>query len=292
MSQPPKPMSRRELLRSVVDKTIRSRGLRAVVAPSFDQDDLVFRIKGRIMHEMGGVESKNATFNLRVMNTAGDSQPAGSFLEFMRAVFVEILALRDAFVAEPDLKYCDNAEDWHDELNKKERFFSSSLHYSAMHLVLEPLGVPWPLIELIHGSLINTPVLLRRLVAQNRLEHTLLRLVLSRTTLAGVVHLVEDFVPKDHHLLPKWQDLNRFMNKLADETTNVVGNGHFDSFGEPAPDREYDSFKARCLPNGTANGKLMPRYSPFDIHWKSGPADLMTDESDDESEGDGFRFDY
>ena len=65
MSQPPKPMSRRELLRSVVDKTIRSRGLRAVVAPSFDQDDLVFRIKGRIMHEMGGVESKNATFNLQ-----------------------------------------------------------------------------------------------------------------------------------------------------------------------------------------------------------------------------------
>lgn len=291
MSQPPKPMSRRELLRSVVDKTLRSRGLRAVVAPSFDQDDLVFRIKGRIMHEMGGVESKNATFNLRVMNTAGDSQPAGSFLEFMRAVFVEILALRDAFVAEPDLKYCDNAEDWHDEINTNERFFSSSLHYSAMHLVLEPLGVPWPLIELIHGSMIDTPVLLRRLVAQNRLEHTLLRLVLSRTTLAGVVHLVEDFVPKDHHLLPKWQDLDGFMNKLADETTNVVGE-HFDSFGEPAPDREYDSFRVRCFEDGRAEGKLMPRYSPFDIRWKSGPADEMSDESDDESEGDGFRFDY
>ena len=274
-------MSRKELLRSVVDKTIRSRGLRAVVAPSFDQDDLVFRIKGRIMHEMGGVESKNATFNLRVMNTAGDSQPAGSFLEFMRAVFVEILALRDAFVAEPDLKYCDNAKDWHDELN---------LSGPAMHLVLEPLDVPWPLIELIHGSLINTPVLLRRLVAQNRLEHTLLHLVLSRTTLAGVVHLVEDFVPKDHHLLPKWQDLDGFMNKLADETTNQLRR-HF-YFDGASPDREYDSFKVRCFPDGTADGKLMPRYSPFDIRWKSGPADEMSDESDDESEGDGFRFDY
>jgi hypothetical protein len=276
-------MSRKELLRSVVDKTIRSRGLRAVVAPSFDQDVLVFRIKGRIIHYFLPVESKNSTLNLRVMNTAGDSQPAGSFLEFMRAVFVEILALRDAFVAEPDLKYCDNAKDWHDELN--------TIGDSAMHLVLEPLGVPWPLIELIHGSMIDTPVLLRRLVAQNRLEHTLLRLVLSRTTLAGVVHLVEDFVPKDHHLLPKWQDLDGFMNKLADETTNVVGE-HFDSFGEPAPDREYDSFRVRCFEDGRAEGKLMPRYSPFDIRWKSGPADLMSDESDDESEGDGFRFDY
>ena len=280
---------RQKLVRSIVEKTTRSRQARSVVAPSLEAwgDMLIFRTKGHtVCKQYSGVyENRNEQLELIVMNTAGHPQPAASFLEFIRMVFVEILALRDAFVDHPDLEYCEDDDEgflWHEDVSAE-----GEGAIEVMSLLLEPPlgtpGVPWPLMELLHGSC--APACLRRLVAQNRLELTLLRLVLSRTILAGVTHLFDDFFPT-YHLLPDVESLQVFMSELLRKAHLYSNNFH--------------EFEATCYPDGTAMGKLYQADHNRDGErqtirwhcgrWSSGPVDLSGSEEDD-SDGEAFESD-
>ena len=284
---------RQKLVRSIVEETTRSRRARSVVAPNSKAwgDTLIFRIKGRtVCKEYSGVyEDQNARLELLVTNTAGDLQPAASFLEFIRMVFVEILALRDAFIEHPDLEYREDSDErflwWHEDVSAE-----GEDAINVMSLLLEPPpgapDLPWPLMELIHGSWRNTPACLRRLVAQNRLELTMLRLVLSRTILAGVTYLFDDFFPT-YHLLPDVESLEVFMSELSRKA-------HFYS-------NNFYEFEGTCYPDGTAMGKLYQADHNHDEggvqtirwhcgRWSSGPVDLSGSEEGD-SEDEAFEGD-
>merc|ERR1719271_596577 len=92
---PDAPMSTRQL----VDRVIASRQSRSRVTPA-QHPRLPFRVKGTLM-----AEQYDDDLELRVMNIQGNLQPAKSFREFMRMVFVELVALNDVLFADLKLRY-------------------------------------------------------------------------------------------------------------------------------------------------------------------------------------------
>ena len=229
---PDAPMSTRQL----VDRVIASRQSRSRVAPA-QHARLPFRVKGTLM-----AEQHDDDLELRVMNIHGNLQPAESFLEFMRMVFVELVALHDSLYANLRLE-CPDYDEWDDD-EKAEAEWAMFRDYSPtsrspVRLVLEQLGVPWPFMYLFEEIDSHFP---RSLVARQRFERMWLRLVISKTAIAHLVFLFDDFCPKEDPF-PRLKDLRAALGELA----------HL--FGEMNCSCTIDEFTVGVSPSG-ARGTL------------------------------------
>jgi len=224
--------------RQLVDRVIASRQSRSRVTPA-QHARLPFRVKGTLM-----AEQHDDDLELRVMNIHGNLQPAESFLEFMRMVFVELVALNDVLFADLKLRYPDYDE-W-DEYDKMEAECEMFRDYSLtsrspVRLVLEQLGVPWPLMCLLDDTAADSH-LLRSLVARQRFERMWLRLVISKTSIAHLAFLFDEYCPKEDPF-PRLKDLRAALGTLA----------HL--FGEMNCSCTIDEFTVGVSPSG-ARGTL------------------------------------
>ncbi len=122
----------RPSLRTVVQGIIDSQQSRALVQPAVVRAPLLLRVKGTLM-----CEEYDKRHELRVMNCAGGTQAAESFDEYMQVVVGEIVALRDAVLMffPPDPAESESNNNW----------VLQSLWREGLRLILEHLGVPWPL---------------------------------------------------------------------------------------------------------------------------------------------------
>lgn len=214
-------------------------------------------------------EQHDDDLELRVMNIHGNLQPAKSFREFMRMVFVELVALNDVLFADLKLRYPDYDE-W-DEDHKSDAEWEL-LRGSPVRLVLEPLGVPWPLMRLLDDTAADSH-LLRSLVARQRFERMWLRLVISKTAIAHLAFLFDDFCPKEDPF-PRLKDLQTAMGKLA----------HL--FGELNCSNTIDEFTVGVSPSG-ARGTLATCRDG--VRWITGRDQREIDEylpSDGDSDGE------
>ena len=125
----------RSSLRTVVQGIIDSQQSRALVQPAAaGRAPLLLRVKGTLMCEHNDYRKV-----LRVMNSAGGTQAAESFDEYMQVVVGEIVALRDAVLMffRPDGAESEGNND----------HVLLSLWHEGLRSVLAHLGVPWPLGE-------------------------------------------------------------------------------------------------------------------------------------------------
>ena len=125
----------RPSLRTVVQGIIDSQQSRALVQPAAaGRAPLLLRVKGTLMCEHNDYRKA-----LRVMNSAGGTQAAESFDEYMQVVVGEIVALRDAVLMffPPDPAESESNNNW----------VLQSLWREGLRSVLAHLGVPWPLGE-------------------------------------------------------------------------------------------------------------------------------------------------
>ena len=84
----------------VVYDVLDSRQSRSIVAPSRTPlQRLVFKVRGSI-RSFGERDDQSGDYELRVMNTAGNMQPAATFRQFMSAVLIDIVAVYDAMAVE------------------------------------------------------------------------------------------------------------------------------------------------------------------------------------------------
>jgi len=119
-------------MRTVVQGIIDSQRSRAFVQPAAGRANLLLKVQGTLIGE-----HKYSIKVLRVMNSAGGTQTAESFDEYMQVVVGEIVALRDAvlmfFPPDPDASESNN------------NYVLQSLWHEGLGSVIEHLGVPWPL---------------------------------------------------------------------------------------------------------------------------------------------------
>ena len=253
-SPPATPMSTRQL----VNRVIASRQSRSRVAPA-QHARLPFRVKGSLLHEW-----HDDDLELRVMDTHGNLQPAESFLEFMRMVFVELVALNDALYANLRLE-CPDYDEWGED-DKAEHDFHmfrvcSPTSPSPVHLMLKPLGIPWPfmyLFEEIDGYFLHS------LVARQRFESMWLRLVISKTKIAHLAFLFDDFCPKEDPF-PQLKDLRAALGELAN------------NFCESRCSCTIDEFTVGVSPSG-ARGTLATYSDGDEVRWITGRDQREIDE--------------
>jgi len=152
------------------------------------------------------------TDELRVTNTAGGSQRAASFLEFMQQALGELGALLDAqnraFPAPGGEAAGESAPE---RARREDRFWRwpladpgepaqlAACAPTAHELVLAPMAMPWTLLRLVLKA---GPALVREARARVRCEDARLRVVLSKLPrLAGVRYLFDDFFYGDRYTL-------------------------------------------------------------------------------------------
>jgi hypothetical protein len=203
------------------------------------------------------------------MNTDGSLQPAASFLQYMRMVFAEILALRDEFVHgdEFPFEYTEDSEDevklWHNVEPDRDDcpwcdFCAPNRYCTSLIALLleEPNGfdrlcyyprsvryTPWPFLQLLETKS-NVPKMLRRLVAPARRDALMLSIIISRSSVAGIAHVLEGWISK-YDLFPRLEDLQDFLESL---------NGHhFDGVVHHLP-RPGIAFVMEC--NRVSDGVL------------------------------------
>ena len=186
-------------MRAVVEGVLASQRSRAV-APKEGLEPLQFRLRGRLLDKW-----TDETFELVVVNTDGNTQPAASFHEYVRFIFGELVALRDAIT----LKFRGL-----DERDEDDEYWSEGLESlwgvdlrpgggrgiqvcpcfgtGADGLVLAALQIPWPLKMILRDMDI---ALLSDLGAKRRLfEANKLKLVVSKIPrLGGVEYLFKEF---------------------------------------------------------------------------------------------------
>ena len=119
----------RSSLRTVVQGIIDSQQSRALVQPTARRAPLLLRVKGTLMCEHNDYQKV-----LRVMNSAGGTQAAESFDEYMQVVVGEIVALRDAVLMffPPDPAESESNNNW----------VLQSLWREGLRSVLAHLDVP------------------------------------------------------------------------------------------------------------------------------------------------------
>ena len=159
---------------------------RRAVAPKEGLAPLQFRLRGRLYHSW-----TDDTFELLVLNTDGNTQPAASFREYMLHIFGELLALRDAmFLAFP--------REWDEDSDSFKAYDSYGYLYEGISArfdweeILAALEIPWPLKMILRDMDI---ALLDDLGAKRRLfEAKKLKLVVSKIPrLGGVEYLFKEF---------------------------------------------------------------------------------------------------
>ena len=182
---------------------------RSVVAPAAPLQPLVFEVRGRIRNRSFELdEDKRGEFELKVMNSAGALQPAASFHQFMRVVLTDVV---EAYKVK-DRELRQEAEDGVDlwlNLDTIEEF-----KQDVMISTLPRLSVPWPLEGMFEG--LDTWILdkLLKEVAPRRREAVMLRLVALKTPkLAGISHLLEEFIPMIS-VVPTVKSLIQFLTNL------------------------------------------------------------------------------
>ena len=121
-------------MRTVVQGIIDSQRSRAFVQPAAGRANLLLKVQGTLIGE-----HKYSIKVLRVMNSAGGTQTAESFDEYMQVVVGEIVALRDAVLMffPPDPAESESNNNW----------VLQSLWREGLRSVLAHLDVPWPLGE-------------------------------------------------------------------------------------------------------------------------------------------------
>ena len=257
-------------VRSAVRRVASSRQSRSVVAPASGLAKCLFLIKGTYFNGEYA-DDADETIELRVINTDGGLQPAASFLQFMRMAFVEILALRDEFVqGQFPFHYAEDSEDevdlWHSDIDADYEpwcdVYAPNLQCTSLSALLleEPngfdrffhalpggLNVPWPFLQQLETKS-NVPKMLRRLVAPARRDALMLSIVISRSSVAGIAHVLEGWISK-YDLFPRLEDLQDFLESL---------NGHhFDGVVHHLP-RPGIAFVMECnrITDGVLDGHL------------------------------------
>ena len=230
-------------MRAVVEGVLASQRSRAV-APKEGLEPLQFRLRGRLLDKW-----TDETFELVVVNTDGNTQPAASFHEYVRFIFGELVALRDAIT----LKFRGL-----DERDEDDEYWSEGLESlwgvdlrpgggrgiqvcpcfgtGADGMVLAALQIPWPLGMLL--DVMNVSQLDDLGDTRRRFETNKLRLVLSKIPrLSGVEYLFKEFYTAAP--APSTRDeLQYVMDQLASSWMELAGGG-----GQP-----MDTFRStiRC----------------------------------------------
>ena len=223
------------------------------------------------------------------MNSAGALQPAASFHQFMRVVLtdaVEAYKVKDRELRQEAEDEWDSDEDdayaalrrahpdnvW-DNFDTIEEF-----KQDVMLSVLPGLRIPWPLEGMFEG--LDTWILdkLLKEVAPRRREAVMLRLVALKTPkLAGISHLLEEFIPMIS-VIPTVKSLKQFLVSLK------RGYRDYSEYLDPGP-HDADYFHTSLASNGTAQGVL--EYYASRVRWSCAPPDgRHVESSDDESSDD------
>ena len=249
---------------------------------------MLFKVRGHIRnHNLN--EDKSEDFELKVMNSAGALQPAASFHQFMRVVLtdvVEAYKVKDRELRQEAEDEWDSDEDdayaalrrahpdnvW-DNFDTIEEF-----KQDVMLSVLPRLRIPWPLEGMFEG--LDTWILdkLLKEVAPRRREAVMLRLVALKTPkLAGISHLLEEFIPMIS-VVPTVKSLIQFLTNLK------RGYRDYSEGLDPGP-HHVDEYRTRPWLCGNATGELC--YYASCVRWSCAPPDgPHVDSSDDESGAD------
>ena len=258
---------------------------RSVVARATGAPPLLFKVRGSIRN---GTLNKNMSedFELKVMNSAGALQPAASFHQFMRVVLTDVVEAykvkdrelrqeaEDEWDSDEDDAYAAlrraHPDDVWDNFDTIDDF-----KQDVMLSVLPRLNVPWPLEGMFEG--LNTRILdkLLKEVAPRRREAVMLRLVALKTPkLAGISHLLEEFIPMIG-VVPTRNSLILFLGNLR------RGYRDYSECLDPGP-FDVDEYRTSLLSNGHATGQLL--YYASTVRWSCAPPDgPHVDSSDDES---------
>mmetsp|Transcript_17123 Transcript_17123/g.51103 ORF Transcript_17123/g.51103 Transcript_17123/m.51103 type:complete len:250 (+) Transcript_17123:204-953(+) len=225
-------------------QVLASRRHRSLVAPAANAP-LLFAIRGDIVvEEWDGPrrEDKSGTFELRVMNTAGDLQPAANFREFMRVVLTDVVEV---------YKLLDSEGRDEDGFGVPETFRQKWREFreDVMPSFLRALGVPWPLRGLLEGA---DGWVLRRLIARTarpRFDAFWLKLVVSKLPkLAGVPFLFDEFAPPAPGVIVETnKDLYRVLVDIEQGDHDFLRRG---------PGHVYYEYDTILSKKGNARGRL------------------------------------